>query len=90
MKKIERSNIAHLKLAEHYDDVQRKTKTTNPKSFWAYVKSNYHHIIYARQNNLNKVSSNKEKRKLFKSLVKSCAEDTKRLSKTAYIPKKFR
>lgn len=89
MNKLERSNKAHIILAHHYDEKQRKTKMSNPKSFWAYVKSNYHHIIYARQNISNKLVSKEEKRKLYKDLVGSCADDTKRF-KGAYIPKKYR
>lgn len=89
LNKLERSNKAHIRLAHHYDDVQRKTKMSNPKSFWAYVKSNYHHIIYARQNNSNKLITKNDKRELYKSLVRSCADDTKKF-KGAYVPNKFR
>ena len=71
--KVNRSNAAHKRLAEHYLDISCKPKSSK-EAFEAYVKHNYHYEVKAIQKKECRVLSRKEKALIYRNNYKTLDE----------------
>lgn len=94
LSKLERSNKAHVKLITLHENIFRKTKTSDPKSFKSDVNRDYHRACYYIQTQSGKLLTKSEKRDLYKNELNTVVTYRKRnnrqLNWNMFIPKKYR
>lgn len=93
MSKLNRSNKAHERLSDHYNNVANNNRVETPKNFWALVKRDYHDEVNRTQKRTGRLLDKSAKKHLYNQCAYSLADYRDEVNMnygySRYIPKKY-